>query len=40
VEPPRYAVRDLWEHKHVGTTRSLDVTLPPHASALYKLSNP
>jgi alpha-galactosidase len=40
VEPPRYAVRDLWEHKHTGTTRALDLTLPPHASVLYKLSSP
>jgi alpha-galactosidase len=40
VAPPRYAVRDLWEHQHIGTTSSLNVTLAPHASVLYKLSNP
>jgi alpha-galactosidase len=35
-----YRVRDLWEHKNLRPMKSLSVTLPPHASALYKVSNP
>jgi hypothetical protein len=37
---PRYLVRDLWERKDLVPTKSLTITLPPHASALYKVSNP
>ena len=36
----KYHVRDLWEHKDLGPMKSLSVTLPPHAAALYKVSNP
>jgi hypothetical protein len=42
VELPeaRYRLRDLWEHKDLAPAESLTVTLAPHASGLYKLSNP
>ena len=32
------AVRDLWLHEDLGRERSLDVTLRPHASVLYRVS--
>ena len=32
-----YALRDLWEHRDLGTTKELVVTLETHASVLYKL---
>jgi len=32
-----YAVRDLWEHRDLGTADRLKVTLQPHASVLYEL---
>jgi alpha-galactosidase len=32
------AVRDLWQHKNLGRQKNLDVTLRPHASALYRVS--
>jgi hypothetical protein len=32
-----FNVRDLWEHKDVGSKDTLKVTLPPHASALFRL---
>jgi hypothetical protein len=31
-------VRDLWEHKNLGTADLLKVTLPSHGSELYKLT--
>jgi hypothetical protein len=31
-----YRLRDLWEHKELGTATSLEVTLQPHACALYR----
>lgn len=34
----KYRLRDLWEHKELGPFESLAVTLPPHASVLYKAS--
>jgi alpha-galactosidase len=34
----KYSLRDLWEHKELGTTDSLSVTLPPHGCALYQAS--
>lgn len=34
----QYKLRDLWEHKELGATDSLSVTLPPHGCALYKAS--
>jgi alpha-galactosidase len=30
-----YTLRDLWEHEDLGSKDSLDVTLPPHGSAIY-----
>jgi len=36
----KYHVRDLWAHKDLATTEVLIVTLRPHASVLYKISNP
>jgi hypothetical protein len=32
------AARDLWQHKNLGRQKNLDVTLRPHASALYRVS--
>lgn len=32
-----FSVRDLWSHKDMGTHDSLQVTLPPHAPALFRL---
>jgi alpha-galactosidase len=31
-------VRDLWEHKDLGSVQNLNVTLAPHASVLYRVS--
>ena len=33
-----YHVRDLWEKKNLGTASLLQLTLQPHASALYELT--
>ena len=30
-----YKLRDLWEHKDLGSKASIDVSLPSHASVLY-----
>ncbi len=35
---PQYSARDLWLHKNLAPAPTLSVTLPPHASVLYKLS--
>ncbi len=35
---PNYTLRDLWQHAAVGSAASLKVTLPPHASVLYRAS--
>ncbi len=35
----KYHVRDLWEHKDLTSTKTLKVTLSPHAAALYKVSS-
>jgi hypothetical protein len=32
-----YHLRDLWEHKDLGTAREVTVTLAPHASVLYRV---
>jgi hypothetical protein len=32
-----FKVRDLWEHKDLGTADTLKATLRPHASVLYRL---
>jgi alpha-galactosidase len=34
-----YKLRDLWEHKDIGSAGALAVTLPPHACMLYRLSS-
>jgi alpha-galactosidase len=34
----KFQLRDLWERKDLGTATSLSLTLPPHACALYRLS--
>jgi alpha-galactosidase len=36
--PAKYRLRDLWEHKELGSADSFSVTLPPHGCALYKAS--
>ncbi len=36
--PARYPVRDLWEHKDLGAADKLEVTLPPHGCALYRIT--
>jgi alpha-galactosidase len=33
-----YKLRDLWEHKGLGSSSSLEVTLQPHACVLYGVS--
>jgi hypothetical protein len=38
LPPAKYVVRDLWEHQDLAPTEFLSVTLPPHASTLYKVS--
>ncbi len=37
IEGPVQEVRDLWTHKPVQQTGELTVSLPPHASALYRV---
>jgi alpha-galactosidase len=37
LEAAKYERRDLWEHKDLGPAKSLDVTLPSHASVLHRL---
>jgi alpha-galactosidase len=36
----KHSLRDLWEHKNLGPSDLLKFKLAPHASALYKVSNP
>jgi hypothetical protein len=31
----KYKLRDLWEHKNLGPSKSVNVNLPPHGSVLY-----
>ena len=38
MTPSSYQVRDLWAGKELGTVPSLNVTLRPHASALYRVT--
>lgn len=33
-----YRMRDLWEHQNIGAATTLEVTLRPHASVLYRVS--
>jgi hypothetical protein len=35
----KYKLRDLWKHMNLAPAESLAVTLPPHASVLYGVSN-
>lgn len=37
VEGKRFTIRDLWAREDLETASGLNVTLPPHASALYRL---
>ncbi len=32
-----FKVRDLWEHKDLGSIDTLRITVPPHGSKLYRL---
>ncbi|MGC1483959.1 MAG: glycoside hydrolase family 27 protein [Candidatus Acidiferrum sp.] len=34
----KYSLRDLWEHEDLGSKEFIDLTLPPHASAIYLAS--
>jgi hypothetical protein len=38
LDKTSYQVRDLWKRKNLGRQSSLSVTLPPHGSALLRLS--
>ena len=38
IQTTNPAVRDLWQHKNLGRHQHLDITLRPHASALYRLA--
>ena len=40
LEGASFQVRDLWEHKDLGSARRLEVTLKPHSSVLYRLTAP
>jgi alpha-galactosidase len=33
---PSYKLRDLWKRADVGSATSLEITLPPHASVIYR----
>jgi len=39
IEPRKYTLRNLWEHTEEEDVASLDVTLPPHGSVLYRASH-
>jgi alpha-galactosidase len=34
-----YKLHDLWQHKDLESAGSVTVTLPPHSSALYRVSS-
>jgi alpha-galactosidase len=34
----KYNLRDLWEHENLGSKELVDLTLPPHGSAIYLAS--
>src|SRR5205814_4665406 len=38
LSPASYRIRDLWQRKDLSPAVSLDITLPPHASVLYRLA--
>ena len=33
-----YDLHDLWQHKNMGSAQRITVSLMPHASAIYKIS--
>ena len=33
-----YWLRDLWTHKNIGSATSVEITLLPHASVLYRVT--
>jgi alpha-galactosidase len=35
-----YQLHDLWEHRDLESASAISVTLPPHGSALYRVSSP
>jgi alpha-galactosidase len=37
LSAPSYRVRDLWTHAERGSATSIEITLPPHASVLYRV---
>ena len=39
LTPNSYAIRDLWEHKDLGSAKELLVTIEAHESVLYKLQS-
>jgi hypothetical protein len=40
LPPASYRIRDLWQRKDLPPAESLDITLPAHASVLYRLAKP
>ncbi len=38
IQAANPAVRDLWQHKELGRQKNLEITLRPHAAALYRVS--
>jgi alpha-galactosidase len=38
IPAAKYKVRDLWQRKDIGSSKSIKLTLATHASALYRLS--
>ena len=36
----RFVVRDLWAHRSLGSRKFIDIQLPPHATAVFRLSRP
>ena len=37
IPKAKYQLRDLWEHKTLGASEDMTVTLPPHACVLWRL---
>ncbi|HEX3083414.1 MAG TPA: hypothetical protein VHP99_02725, partial [Pyrinomonadaceae bacterium] len=33
-----YRLRDLWERRNLGAAKAIEVSLPAHASVLYRVS--
>ncbi len=36
LSAPSYRLRDLWTHQDIGSATAVEITLPPHASVLYR----